>query len=298
MYFVTYQYNEFSEGGILTADETRVLPITTIGKLMGLKFPERLIDFIPLATDELLDDMKKVMTEHSNLGINLNLVKLLAPIPKTTEKYILFGKKLCRPCQRNQEYPIFGRSTGKSHLFFQNCQLQLPGRTPSFYPMPKPQSRSITKLSWPLSSAKKVVIFPKKPLKNIFSAILLPTTSLPAFSRKNIRNGTKVNRWIPSVPWVPESSTKMILTIPFDLDITCRVNGEMRQHSNTGRMIFDIPTIISDLSQGMTLLPGDIILTGTPAGVGFALDPPQFLHHGDVIEAAIEKIGILRNTIE
>ena len=88
------------------------------------------------------------------------------------------------------------------------------------------------------------------------------------------------------------------LKIPFDLDITCRVNGEVRQHSNTGRMIFDIPSIISDLSQGMTLLPGDIILTGTPAGVGFALDPPQFLKHGDQIEAEIEKIGILRNTIE
>jgi len=88
------------------------------------------------------------------------------------------------------------------------------------------------------------------------------------------------------------------LKIPFDLDITCRINGEVRQHSSTGRMIFDIPSIISDLSQGMTLLPGDIILTGTPAGVGFALDPPQFLKHGDQIEAEIEKIGILRNTIE
>ena len=63
-------------------------------------------------------------------------------------------------------------------------------------------------------------------------------------------------------------------------------------------MIFDIPTIISDLSQGVTLYPGDIILTGTPAGVGLAQDPPAFLKHGDVVEAEIEKIGILRNHIQ
>jgi 2-keto-4-pentenoate hydratase/2-oxohepta-3-ene-1,7-dioic acid hydratase in catechol pathway len=63
-------------------------------------------------------------------------------------------------------------------------------------------------------------------------------------------------------------------------------------------MIFDIPSIIADLSKGITLEPGDIILTGTPGGVGFAQNPPLFLKSGDVVECYIDRIGTLRNTLE
>jgi 2-keto-4-pentenoate hydratase/2-oxohepta-3-ene-1,7-dioic acid hydratase in catechol pathway len=62
-------------------------------------------------------------------------------------------------------------------------------------------------------------------------------------------------------------------------------------------MIFDIPTIIAQLSAGMTLEPGDIIATGTPSGVGFAMNPPQFLHGGDEMLARIDRIGELRNRV-
>ena len=84
---------------------------------------------------------------------------------------------------------------------------------------------------------------------------------------------------------------------PYALRITCRVNGELRQDSANETMTFDIPTIIGHLSCGMTLLPGDIIATGTPSGVGFAMKPPVFLRPGDVVECAIEGIGAIRNRI-
>ena len=74
-------------------------------------------------------------------------------------------------------------------------------------------------------------------------------------------------------------------------------NGELRQDSTAETMTFDIPTIIGHLSRGMTLLPGDIIATGTPSGVGFAMKPPVFLRPGDVVECAIEGIGAIRNRI-
>ncbi len=82
-----------------------------------------------------------------------------------------------------------------------------------------------------------------------------------------------------------------------NLVVRSRVNGETRQNSNTDDMIFDIATIISILSEGFTLLPGDLIATGTPEGVGFAMDPPQFLKAGDIVECEIEKIGVLRNRV-
>ena len=82
------------------------------------------------------------------------------------------------------------------------------------------------------------------------------------------------------------------------LDISCTVNGELRQSSNTKYMIQTVCGAISELSQGMTLQAGTIIATGTPAGVGMGMHPPQFLHMGDVVECRIAKIGILTNTID
>jgi 2-keto-4-pentenoate hydratase/2-oxohepta-3-ene-1,7-dioic acid hydratase in catechol pathway len=81
------------------------------------------------------------------------------------------------------------------------------------------------------------------------------------------------------------------------LRILCRVNGQVMQDSTTSDMIFDVATIVSELSRGTTLLPGTLILTGTPQGVGMARTPPAYLKHNDVVEVEIERIGTLRNTV-
>jgi 2-keto-4-pentenoate hydratase/2-oxohepta-3-ene-1,7-dioic acid hydratase in catechol pathway len=82
-----------------------------------------------------------------------------------------------------------------------------------------------------------------------------------------------------------------------DLPIKMWINGEKRQDSRTSNMIFNVATIIEQLSAGFTLYPGDIILTGTPQGVGFAMQPPQVLKPGDLMEAEIEGIGRLVNRV-
>ena len=79
--------------------------------------------------------------------------------------------------------------------------------------------------------------------------------------------------------------------------VECRVNGELRQKASVADLIFDVPTLIRDLSAGMTLVPGDVIATGTPAGVGIGFDPPRFLKPGDEVAATIEPIGTLTNRI-
>ena len=83
---------------------------------------------------------------------------------------------------------------------------------------------------------------------------------------------------------------------PMKLDIWCKVNGEIRQHSNTSNLIFDIKTIVNTLSDGITLDVGDVFATGTPSGVG-ASHPSGLLKVGDVIESHIEKVGTMRNTV-
>ena len=82
-----------------------------------------------------------------------------------------------------------------------------------------------------------------------------------------------------------------------DLAIGLKINGEQRQASRTSKMIFDVPEIIHQLSSGFTLLPGDVIMTGTPEGVGYAMQPPQTMKAGDVMELTIEGIGTLTNTV-
>jgi len=84
---------------------------------------------------------------------------------------------------------------------------------------------------------------------------------------------------------------------PQNLHIQTRLNGEVMQKSNTSHMIHTVARLIAFLSQDTTLLPGTVILTGTPSGVGFARDPQIFLKEGDIIEVEIEKIGLLRNPV-
>ncbi|HUV33605.1 MAG TPA: fumarylacetoacetate hydrolase family protein, partial [Candidatus Desulfaltia sp.] len=83
---------------------------------------------------------------------------------------------------------------------------------------------------------------------------------------------------------------------PQNLDLWCKVNGQMRQQANTSDMIFDIRTIVSTLSDGITLEVGDVFATGTPSGVG-AAHPLGLLKVGDIIESGVEKLGTMRNEV-
>nr|WP_210730510.1 fumarylacetoacetate hydrolase family protein [Roseibacterium persicicum] len=98
----------------------------------------------------------------------------------------------------------------------------------------------------------------------------------------------------PLGPWIVTADE---IGDPHALSIGLTVNGERRQNGNTGDMIFDIPTLIASLSEGLTLEPGDILATGTPSGVGYAMDPPRFLKDGDVVVCEISGIGTLRNPV-
>ena len=98
-------------------------------------------------------------------------------------------------------------------------------------------------------------------------------------------------------PIGPAIVTKEEIPNPNLLRIGTRVNSKTRQNSNTSDMIFDVPTLVEFLSGSTTLYPGTLILTGTPEGVGMAMDPPRYLGPGDFVEIEIEKIGVLSNPV-
>lgn len=97
-------------------------------------------------------------------------------------------------------------------------------------------------------------------------------------------------------PLGPAIVTADEISDPQTLDIECLLNGEVMQSANTSRQIFPVARVIAELSAGMTLIPGDVILTGTPDGIGAARVPPRFLQEGDTVECRIKHIGSLSNT--
>ena len=120
-------------------------------------------------------------------------------------------------------------------------------------------------------------------------------------SARNLQTGHKQWYFGKSLdgftPMGPVLVTADEIAYPPALEITSRVNGELRQKSNTALLITSIGQILEELTGGMTLLPGTIIATGTPAGVGMGFDPPRFLQSGDTVECAIEGIGTLCSTV-
>lgn len=104
--------------------------------------------------------------------------------------------------------------------------------------------------------------------------------------------GKAIDGFLPIGPWLVTADE---VGDPQKLDLTCYVNGELRQSSNTADMVFSVAEIISDLSHIMTLKPGDIVITGTPEGVAMGLPSKPWLEHGDEVVCAIEKLGVLTN---
>lgn len=106
--------------------------------------------------------------------------------------------------------------------------------------------------------------------------------------------GKSLDSTLPLGPWLIDPEE---IGDPTTLELTLTVNGEERQRAHVSQMIFDLPTIISSLSAGLTLEAGDVICTGTPSGVGYAMKPPRPLQADDVVVARVDRIGELRNRV-
>src|SRR5579859_7459938 len=106
--------------------------------------------------------------------------------------------------------------------------------------------------------------------------------------------GKSLDGSCPMGPWIVTADE---IADPHALGLRLRVNGVVKQESNTRLLIYNLPVVIETLSAGLTLEVGDIIATGTPAGVGFARNPPEFLKPGDLVEAEVDGVGLLRNPV-
>jgi 2-keto-4-pentenoate hydratase/2-oxohepta-3-ene-1,7-dioic acid hydratase in catechol pathway len=114
------------------------------------------------------------------------------------------------------------------------------------------------------------------------------------FQDKQFTRGKSIDTFAPCGPWI---TTKDEINDPQNLKIVTKVNGEVRQNSTSSKMVIPIKKIISSLSQLITIEAGDIISTGTPAGVAMSMNNPKYLKNGDIVEISIENLGTIRNKV-
>jgi len=286
MKLLTYRYDGIERVGVLRGDEV--------------------IDLSPLAASmlELIESWPDLKAEVQKLvaaaegGRALSAVELRAPIPRPRKNIICLGMNYAAHAieslrakglpEKLPEYPVFFSKmpTAVNH----------PNAPVPLMPDVSAQRDWEVELAViigrrgrdiPASAALDYVF--GYTIMNDVSARDLQTRHQQFFYSKSLDGSAPLGPRIVTADEIPD---------PHALGIRLRLNGELVQNSTTRDMIFDIPTCIATFSRGITLEPGDIIATGTPAGVGMGMTPQRWLKAGDVMEAEIDGIGVLRNTVE
>jgi 2-keto-4-pentenoate hydratase/2-oxohepta-3-ene-1,7-dioic acid hydratase in catechol pathway len=241
--------------------------------------------------------MEKLRTAAAPSTVALADVKLHAPIPRPVKNVFCVGWNYLEHFEEGAKKLQDNRELPKHPVFFSKATTAVNG---PFDTVPFDAGVS-TSLDWEVELG---VIIGKggknikevDAMQHVFGYTVINDVSWRDLQRRHggqWHKGKSLDGTCPMGPCVVTADT----IDPTNLRVTCRVNGVTKQDSNTKFLYFKIPRLIAELSAGMTLEPGDIISTGTPEGVGFARNPPEFMKPGDLLETEIEGIGVMRNPI-
>lgn len=276
----TFKHNNNVKVGIVKDNFVYTLPFNSMNELIDSN----------KSTQELLDLVSD--------KINVEETETLAPIPNPKQEIICLGINYMAHAEESARYKkeAFGGDRPFAVYFSKRANecVATEGNIPS-YP----------ELVDSLDYECELAVIIGKNAKNVSEEnafdYVFGYTILNDVSARNLQ--TRHKQWYFGksldgfCPMGPDIITEDEFDRPPVLTIQSYINGELRQNSNTGLLIFNIPHVISELSQGTTLKAGTIISMGTPAGVGMGFQPPKFLKKGDVIECRIEKIGSLKNYV-
>ena len=298
MYLASFTYKNKDNYGVLTKDKTAVIPMGILLEGLNKDTPGNLLEFIRISSDNLIAELEGVLKDNMNGAVSLEDIELTSPIPYPRRNVFCLGKNY-----RDHAMEVKSLSGGadgipKHPIYFTKIADPAVGNGDKII-IP---SEITNKLDYEVELALIIGkdgknILPEEAEDYIFGYAIGNDISARDIQMKHAQwfKGKSLDTATSIGPYIVYKSK---IQFPPSLDISCKINGELRQSSNTNKLIFDIPYIISDLSKGLTLRAGDIILTGTPAGVGIGFESPKFLKSGDVIEATIDKIGTLVNYVE
>ena len=282
MKLVTYLQNGKEAVGVLSVDGSVVRPLPFADMNTLIEAPREQL----LAAAEAAQD-----------ALPLSAVTLLAPIPRPRQDIICLGMNYRDHLTEAANYDSAFAKERPVTVYFSKRVSQAVA--------PEGFIERHADLTNRLDYENELAVIIGKSAKNVKAAdaadYIFGYTIVNDVSAREVQTSHKQFYFGKSLdgftPMGPCITTADEIAFPPALRISSRVNGELRQDSTTDLLITGIADIIEELSSGMTLLPGTIIATGTPAGVGMGFDPPKFLKPGDVVECTIEGIGTLRNTV-
>jgi len=249
------------------------------------------------AGDAMLEKLRGLQSKAPAGTVNLADVKLHSPIPRPDKNVFCVGWNYLEHFEEGAKKLQDNRELPKWPVFFSKTPTTVTGP----YDNIPFHSTVSTSCDWEVElgviiGKTGINITEADAMKHIWGYTVINDVSWRDLQRRHggqWHKGKSLDGSCPMGPWIVTADS----IEPNNLRVTCRVNGVTKQDSNTKFLYFKLPRLIADLSAGTTLEAGDIISTGTPEGVGFARNPPEFMKPGDLLETEIEGIGTLRNPI-
>ncbi len=223
-------------------------------------------------------------------------VHLLAPLPHPAKNVFCVGRNYLEHIAEGERAQNLKIGVAEHPIFFTKPPTAVVGPCASIPIFPHVSEKIDYEVELAVVIGKRGRdIAPERAMAHVFGYTIVNDVTARDVQRRHGGQFFKGKGLDGSCPMGPVIVTADAIRDPAKLGLRLTVNGESRQDGNTADMIFDIPTLIASLSEGMTLEPGDVLATGTPSGVGYAMEPPMFLEDGDVVVCEIDGIGKLEN---
>ena len=276
------------------------IDIERLGAAAGVALPDNMLDFIDAAPASL-ERTRELLAKFADswpvgVATPASNVRLLAPIPRPRKNIFGIGLNYVEHVAESARTLDTSTDLPKQPVVFSKPPTSVIGPGDAIE-----HNANITQqLDWEVELAVVIGatcrrISQEKAMDAVFGYTVINDISA--------RDCRRAGQWIFSkgqdtfAPMGPCIVTADEVADPHNLDLWLKVNGQIKQQSNTRHLLFNIPTLIADISSAITLEPGDIIATGTPSGVGAGRNPQEWLWPGDVVELGVESIGELRNPV-
>lgn len=300
MKLVTYRSNPSAAGRLGVVENGLVIDVARLGESVGKPFAATMLDFIDQGPDALraLQSALSDTAENRPVGVSHfeSNVKLLSPIPRPRKNIFGIGLNYIEHVAESAKSLDTSKDLPKEPVVFSKPPTSVIGNGDAI----EHNANMTQQLDWEVELG---VIIGKRATKISKDAAMEHVFGYTVINDISARDNRRAGQWIFSkgqdtyAPMGPVIVTADEVKDPHNLDLWLKKNGEEKQRSNTKFLLFDIPTLIADISSGITLEPGDIIATGTPAGVGAGREPQEWMWPGDVIECGVDGIGTLRNPV-
>jgi 2-keto-4-pentenoate hydratase/2-oxohepta-3-ene-1,7-dioic acid hydratase in catechol pathway len=286
MRLVTYQDETGSHIGALRDDTTVVSLDAVAPSMLAL-----------IAGGDALLAQARAALEQAAAAQPLHAVKLLAPIPRPPMDVVCLGMNYVEHAYESMRAKGLEPSLPPHPVFFTKAATSVCGPGDDI-PLDPDVTQALdyeVELAYIIGRAGKNIARGQA-MQYIFGYTVINDVSARDLQNRHQQfyKGKSLDRSCAMGPWIVTADE---IPDPAGLGLRLRLNGETRQDSTVADLIFDIPTTIEVLSLGQTLEPGTVVSTGTPSGVGMGLNPPKYMQPGDVMEAEVDQIGVLRNRV-